>query len=74
MSRYRTVYVDVEVDLSEFSDEDIFEEAKERRPGDFETQDPSDITEMFYAFKLGRDDLALKLARKIAQDHTGGLL
>lgn len=74
MSRSRTAWVDVEIDLGEFSDEDILEEAKERRLGGFEQEDPSEITEMFYAFKLGRDDLAMELARKIAQDHTGRLL
>jgi hypothetical protein len=29
---------------------------------------------MFYAFKLGRNDRAMELAKKIAQDHVGGIL
>lgn len=75
MSRTRTTWVDVEVSLDEFSDEDILEEARERRLDPYpECEKESDITEMFYAFKLGREDRAMELARKIAQDHTGGML
>lgn len=69
---YRTITVDVDVDLNEFSDEDIRAEAKERGLLDYDACD--DIIEMFYAFKLGKETIAIELAKKIAQDATGKIL
>lgn len=70
----RTINMDVEVDLSDFDDDDIEQEAIDRGFILSEVVDDSDIVEMFYAFKLGRDDKALELAKKIAMDHTGNIL
>lgn len=69
---FATVTVDVEVDLSEFDDEDIREEAQSR--GFLEGDPEGDILEMFYAFKLGKTEHAMELAKKIAMDHTGKIL
>lgn len=73
MSRYVTVNVDVDVDLDDFDTEDLVEELQARNVGTPEGS-IEDVTEMFYAFKLGRLDRAVALARKIAQDHVGGIL
>lgn len=66
-------YVDVDVDLEDIDTDDLIEELKCRNVG---APDGSveDVTEMFYAFKLGRTDRAMELAKKIAQDHTGMIL
>ena len=76
MSRYiKTVYVEKEVDIysDDLSDEDVRELCEERgiKAGG---ADSDEVTEMFYAFKLGRQERAMELARKIAQDHVGGIL
>lgn len=68
----KMITVDVEVDLADFNDDDLLEEIKERGLTEFNTD--SDIVEMFYAFKLGKDDRAIELAKKIAMDHTGKIL
>jgi hypothetical protein len=68
-----TINVDIEVELDEFSDEDIKKEAKARGLLDEEDTEGG-IVEMFYAFKLGKEDRAIELARKIAQDYTGMIL
>ena len=75
MSRTVTVntYVDVDVDLEDIDTDDLLEELQFRNVGVPEGS-IKDVTEMFYAFKLGRLDRAIELARKIAQDHTGGIL
>lgn len=67
------VSTEVEVDMSEFSDEDIQEEASDRGISGFSSNE-DELTEMFYAFKLGRDDRAMEIARYIAQEHTGMIL
>lgn len=67
------VSVEVEVDMSEFSDDDIRDEAAERGIIAGGGGDDS-VTEMFYAFKLGRNDRAMEIARQIAQEHTGMIL
>lgn len=67
-----TKYVTVSVDLDDFDDEDIKQEAKDR--GLLNGEDDDEITEMFYAFKLGKDSRAIELAKKIAMDHTGKIL
>jgi len=73
MSRTVSVSTWVDVDLDEIDTEDLLEELKSRNI-DASTGDPNDVMEMFYAFKLGRSDRAMELAKKIAQDHTGRIL
>jgi hypothetical protein len=75
MSRTVSVntYVDIDVDLEEIDTDDLLEELRHRNVGAPEG-DIEDVVEMFYAFKLGRDDRAIELAKKIAQDHVGGIL
>lgn len=69
------VEVDVDIDTDDLSNEDLIEICEQRgiMTGGV-SDDGSDVTEMFYAFRLGRTDRALELAKKIAQDHTGGIL
>lgn len=68
-----TAYIDVDVDLEDIDTDDLIEELQIRKAGIPEGT-AQDVTEMFYAFKLGRNERAMELARKIAQDHTGGIL
>ena len=75
MSRTVSVsaYVDVDVDLEDIDTDDLIEELQIRKAGIPEGT-AEDVTEMFYAFKLGRHERAVELARKIAQDYVGGIL
>jgi hypothetical protein len=75
MSRTVSVsaYVDVDVDLDDIDTDDLIEELQMRKAGIPEGS-AEDVTEMFYAFKLGRHERAVELARKIAQDYVGGIL
>jgi len=66
-------WIDIDVDLEEIDTEDLIEELQSRNIGVPEG-DVEDVLEMFYAFKLGRNERAMELARKIAQDHTGRIL
>jgi hypothetical protein len=66
-------WIDIDVDLEDIDTDDLVEELQLRNIGVPEGN-IEDVTEMFYAFKLGRNDRAMELARKIAQDHTGGIL
>jgi hypothetical protein len=68
-----TAYVDVDVDLEDIETDDLIEELQMRKAGISEGT-AGDVEEMFYAFKLGRNDRAMELAKKIAQDHTGRIL
>lgn len=75
MSRSRTVIVDVDVDLDEFETEDLIEELKLRGQGLDEYPDIRPLfDELYYAFKFGRDDLTIQLARKLVCDATGRIL
>lgn len=67
------VTVDVHVDLDDFDDDDLIGECQKRGLS-VESDCGDEITEMFYAFKLGRTERAVELARKIAQDHVGMIL
>ena len=71
-----SAWVEVDVDLDEIDDDDLIEELKSRSLGDRVNlaDTDEDIAEMFYAFKLGQDERAIELAKKIAQDHTGRIL
>lgn len=75
MSRTVSVntWIDIDVDLEDVDTEDLIDELKHRNVGVPEG-DIDDVVEMFYAFKLGREDRAMELAKKIAQDHVGGIL
>ena len=65
--------INVDVDLEDIDTSDLVEEL-ERRNQPSSSEIAEMITEMFYAFKLGRDDHAIKLARNIAEEHVGGIL
>jgi hypothetical protein len=67
------ITTDVEVDLGDFDDDDIAEEYETRGLGG-ESSVRDLIEEMFYAFKLGKQDRAVELAREIAQNATGKIL
>lgn len=67
-------WIDVEIDMEDIDTDDLVEELKSRNVGLFPEADIDDVTEMFYAFKLGRIERAMELAKKIAQDHTGRIL
>jgi threonine synthase len=73
MSRTVCVTVDVDVNLEDFDTDDLLEELESRHIG-VPVGNVEDVTEMFYAFKLGQTDRAMELAKKIAQDHTGRIL
>jgi hypothetical protein len=66
-------WVDIDVDLEDIDTDDLIEELKQRNVG-VPDGNVEDVTEMFYAFKLGRNDKAIELAKKIAQDHVGRIL
>ena len=75
MSRTVSVntWVDIDIDLEDIDTEDLVDELKHRNVGVPEGN-IEDVTEMFYAFKLGKTDRAVELAKKIAQDHMGRIL
>lgn len=66
-------YIDINVDLDEIETDDLVKELESRNVG-LPDGSTDDVVEMFYAFKLGRNDRAIELAKKIAQDHTGRIL
>jgi hypothetical protein len=71
-----STYIDVDIDLDDIDDDDLIDELKSRSLGSRVNLASTyeDITEMFYAFKLGHTERAMELAKKIAQDHTGRIL
>lgn len=72
----RTFTAEVEVSLSDFDDDEIEEEAMDRGfiLSEPENIDEDDVVEMFYAFKFGKSERAMELARKIAADYMGRVL
>jgi len=68
-----STWIDIDVDLEDIDTDDLREELLARNV-DLPDGDANDVLEMFYAFKLGRNDRAMELAKKIAQDHTGRIL
>lgn len=75
----------VEIDLDDIADDDIHEEfvsrgleydcqCEECEDCSDSTDYESQIREMFEAFKLGRNDKAMEIARQMAQELTGGIL
>jgi hypothetical protein len=73
MSRYVSVNAWVDVELNEIETDDLIDELKSRNAG-LPAGNVEDVTEMFYAFKLGQTDRAIELAKKIACDFTGRIL
>jgi len=73
MSRYVSVNAWVDVELNEIETDDLIDELKSRNAG-LPEGNVEDVTEMFYAFKLGNKDRAMELAKKIACDFTGRIL
>lgn len=65
--------IDIDIDLEEIDTDDLVEELQRRNTGVPEGN-VEDVTEMFYAFKLGNTARAMELAKKIACDHTGRIL
>lgn len=66
--------VDNEPGLDSFSDEDLVCELQERGMGDAPYGTHESIVEMYEAFHLGKNDAAIAIARRIAQDTTGRTL
>lgn len=66
-------YVNVDIDLEDIDTDVLMDELRERKCGVPEGS-IDDVVEMFYAFKLGRNDRAMELAKKIASDHMGMIL
>ena len=73
MSKTISISTWVDIDLDEIETSDLLEELKDRKIG-MPEEIFEDVTEMFYAFKLGHTDRAMELAKKIACDHTGRIL
>lgn len=71
------VWMNVDVDLGEATDGELIDEIKERgyRVIDDNSYDLSSKHHRLYeAFKLGKTDEAMEIAREIAQDETGRIL
>jgi len=66
------VTVDVDVELSDIDTDDLIEELESRGHDHLDSAEL--LTEMFYAFKLGKNERAIEIAKKIAQEHTGMIL
>jgi hypothetical protein len=71
-----STYIDVDIDLDDIDDDDLIDELKSRNLSNRANlaDTGEDITEMFYAFRLGNLARAVELAKKIACDHTGRIL
>lgn len=70
-----TVDVDVDIDTDDLSDDDLIEICKERgifSAGADVEDDP--IRAMWEAFRLGRVDRAMVLARQVAEAHVGRII
>lgn len=66
-------YVSADINLGDIDIDDLREELRSRGNG-VPDESVEDVVEMFYAFRLNRVDRAMALAKKIACDHTGGIL
>lgn len=66
--------VDNEPDLESYSDDDLITELQERGMGDAPHGTRQSIVEMYEAFYLGKNEVAIAIARRIAQDTTGRTL
>lgn len=68
----KTVSVTIDVDISEFDDDDLLSELQERGIVTSDIED--ELTEMFYAFKLNRIERVLEIAKEISSNHVGMIL
>jgi len=68
----KTVSITIDVDISEFDDDDILCELQDR--GIVACDIADELTEMFYAFKLGKQDRAIEIAKQISSNHMGMIL
>jgi len=72
---YKTISVEVEVDLDDFDTDDLVEELESRNvtAGSSMSQDAaiSALSELHYALKFGLNDKALELARRYVNDQLG---
>lgn len=68
-----TIWKEVEIDIEpeDFSDDELMEELSNRK---LFPQAQMAAREMFDAFKIGDEKKAIEIARKFAQDATGGIL
>ena len=66
-------WIDVDIDLEDIDTDDLIDELRLRKVGVPEGN-VDDVLEMFYAFKLGKNERAMELAKKIACDNTGRIL
>lgn len=66
-------YVYLELDLCEFSNDDLRAELKRRRVEDI-PEDAVGIEELFLAMKFGKHQLALELLREYLMNATGRVL
>ena len=66
--------VTVEVDLSDFDDDELLAELHDRGLLDLADEQLEEINAMYYALKFGKDDIAMKLLRTFVCDLTGRIL
>lgn len=74
---YRTITVDVEVDLDDFDDDDLIDELESRgiSHGCVSAEHAlSTLSELHYALKFGLNDRALEVARRYVNDQLGTVL
>lgn len=73
-----TVSAYVEVDLADFDEDDLVDELESRGyrviKNTAEEADTNLIDAMLYAFKLGNEERAMRLAKELVQDATGRIL
>lgn len=73
-------WINVDVDINEFSDNELIEETKRRgyRVVEDDIISAYEVEslhgQLYEALKLGKTELALELARQIACEHTGRIL
>ena len=70
--RRRTISQYLEVDISEFDDEDLIEELRER--GIKESQTTPEIEDLWQAMAFKKHDRALELLREYLMNQTGRVL
>ncbi|MNL50279.1 hypothetical protein D3C87_1732810 [compost metagenome] len=66
--------VDGAADLDDYSDGELVAELEDRGLVDVPMNTREAIDEMFEAFRIGKKDEAIAIARRIAQDTTGRIL
>ena len=64
--------VEVEVDLSDFTTDELVRELENRPDNPF--CDQPDLSDLYEALQLGNDERALCIARKLAETFTGRIV